>query len=281
MIKLGVIGYPLKHTLSPVMHNPALKKLGLEGIYLPFEIEPGRLEEAAKGFVALGFRGYNVTIPYKVDIMPYLDTITKEAQSVGAVNTVIIDAAGKTTGDNTDVYGFVASLSEEDQQKLKGTHAVIIGAGGASRAVATGLIQLGAAKISLYDMSLGAAEATKAVLDTIDGSSTTIEAKSIDSIDITGASILVNANPVGMHPNVDQTAINTDLLDSMNNHGIVFDLIYRPAETLLLKTAKEKGFTTYNGVEMLVQQGAKALEKWVNKPVPVDVMRNNLIEALK
>lgn len=281
MIKLGVIGYPLKHTLSPVMHNAALSAMGIPGVYLTFEVTPDSLEDAIDGLKALGFMGYNVTIPFKVKIMDYLDSITDEAQLVGAVNTVIIYPSRITIGDNTDIYGFMSSFKEEDKQFLKTKNAAIIGAGGASRAVGCGLIRMGLTKIDIYDVNLEIAQKTYTILSNLAKEKVEITANNIKDINLNDVQLLINASPVGMYPNVNHTPVESDLLDNLDPKAIVYDLVYYPQETVLLKTAKHKDFKTYNGVEMLVKQGARSLGIWTGQEVPISVMRSSLLEVLK
>lgn len=281
MIKLGLIGYPLKHTLSPVMHNSAMCEMGISGVYLALEIQPEKLEDAVKGLSALKFLGFNVTIPYKVDVMKFLDNITEEANMVGAVNTVSIYPSGKMVGDNTDVYGFISTFSQEDKAFIKDKNAAIIGAGGASRAVGAALIKLGVTSIDLYDINLDTAHTTGNVISKAANGKVKVNVNSIKNINIDNVSLLINASPVGMHPNTNIMSINEGLLEHLNENAIVFDLIYRPFETQLLKKAKGIGLKTYNGTEMLVQQGAKALELWLNEKVPVNIMRESLLDTLK
>lgn len=281
MIKLGVIGHPLKHTLSPVMHNAALKTLNLEGIYLPFEVSPERLKDATSGFIALGFKGYNVTIPFKISIMEYLDEITDEAKAVGAVNTVIITPDNKTIGDNTDVFGFMSAFSENDLQNLAGKRSVIIGAGGAARAVGAALLKMKLASITLYDKFPENATATANKLKEVTSYQVSINVDSSDNINLKNIDLLINASPVGMYPHVELCPVSDNLLDDMNPSAIVYDLVYRPFETQLQKKAKERGYKTCAGAEMLVMQGAKAFEKWTLKPAPADVMRERLLESLE
>lgn len=281
MIKLGVIGYPLKHTLSPVMHNVALKQLGIEGIYLPLEIKPSKLEDAAKGLIALGFSGYNVTIPFKIQIMQYLDNISEEAKNLGAVNTVIIDKDGSTLGDNTDIYGFIANLKAEDQKKLQGKRAAIIGAGGASRAVGAGLIKLGIQSIDLYDISKDATQDTIKILSNFSKENVSLSGNESSCIDLNNIDILVNASPIGMYPKNNACPLEKATLEKLNGNSIVYDLIYKPLETNLIKLARELNFTTYTGEEMLVQQGAESFKKWTLQQPPLDDMRKSILEALK
>ncbi|MGD9581480.1 MAG: shikimate dehydrogenase, partial [Vampirovibrionia bacterium] len=251
------------------------------GIYLPLEIEPDQLENGIKGLLALGFSGYNVTIPYKIKVMQYLDNITDEAQKLGAVNTVIINEDKSTTGDNTDIYGFIANLSTEDQLKLKNKKAAIIGAGGASRAVGAGLIKLGVNSINLYDINKDATKDTIAILSNFSDNSATLNGYDITKIDLNDIDILVNASPIGMYPKEDACPVTKETLEKLNTGSIVYDLIYKPLQTNLIKMAKDLNYTTYTGEEMLIQQGAKSFEKWTQKQPPIDEMRKSILEALK
>jgi shikimate dehydrogenase len=281
MISLAVIGHPLKHTLSPIMHNAALEQMAIPGVYLPLEVNPDDLKNAVHGLTALGFVGYNVTIPFKMSIIPFLDDITEEARMVGAVNTVIIYPSRKTLGDNTDIIGFMETFSDEEKEFLKGKKASIIGSGGASRAVGAGLIKMGLSEINMYDIKPEMATATCEHLTSIAEGKTRITANEIASIDLTDIHLLVNASPVGMHPHDHQCPIEKEVLQKLDQKAIVFDLIYRPQKTVLLKWAAHYNLKTYNGAEMLVRQGARSLEKWVNQEVPVGLMREKVLEALE
>lgn len=281
MLKLGVIGYPLKHTLSPVMQNAALQKTGIEGCYLAFEIDPDKLKEAFDGFKVLSFRGYNVTIPYKIQIMEFLDAISDEARAIGAVNTVIIDESGNTRGDNTDYYGFLNTFSENDRQHLKGKKAVVIGSGGASRAVGAALANMQLAEIMFYDKIFETAKNTARHISELARNQVVVSAGALDDIVLQDVSLVVNATPAGMYPHVDATPIEPDHLDHLNPGAILFDLIYRPDETLFIKEAAKRGIKTYCGSEMLVLQGAKAFELWTGQPAPVDLMRQKLLESIQ
>ncbi|MEW5822051.1 MAG: shikimate dehydrogenase [Cyanobacteriota bacterium] len=280
MIKLGIIGYPLKHSLSPIMHNPALKHTGIEGSYQPFETKPENLELAVKDFISRGYSGYNVTIPFKIDIIKYLDNITEEAKAAGAVNTVIISPSGKTLGDNTDVYGFMAAFDKDDFEFLTGKNAAIIGSGGAARAVGTALIKMNLAKITIFSRTFKNTAATVETLNIINHNNISIIANTIDNIDIDNVDLLINCSPVGMYPDTNKCPVEKKLIDQLNPDCIVYDLIYRPQETLLIKYARSNNLKTISGDEMLVQQGAMAFEKWTNKKAPINIMREKLLEAL-
>jgi shikimate dehydrogenase len=281
MIKLGVIGYPVKHTLSPVMHNAALAEMSIPGVYLPFEVDPDSLRDAVKGLSVLDFQGYNVTIPFKVSIMDLIDDITEEASLIGSVNTVIIYPSRKTLGANTDIFGFMETFSNEDKELLKGNKAAVLGAGGASRAIGVALCKMGLKEVALYDVYPEKAEDTCKHLNKISFNDTQFKPDDVKNVNLEGVKLLVNASPVGMHPNDHQYPLDREHIECLDKKSIVFDLIYRPQKTVLLKYAEFNGLKVYNGSEMLVRQGAKSLEMWVNQEVPVDIMRDKVIESLE
>lgn len=200
---------------------------------------------------------------------------------VGAVNTVIIYPSRKTIGDNTDIFGFVSSFDEEDKTFLKGKNAAIIGAGGASRAVGAGLIKMGLSKIDLYDIQIENAQGTYKQLSKYAGKDTIITTNNIQNLNLDNVHLLVNASPVGMFPDNHLSPIDLKIFDKLDKQCIVYDLIYRPQQTQFLRHAKINKLKIYNGVEMLLRQGAKSLEIWTGEKAPIDVMRKSLLEVLK
>jgi shikimate dehydrogenase len=276
---VGLIGYPLGHSVSPGMHNAAFKKVGLDFEYVPFEVEPKDLAEALKGLRALHIAGFNVTIPHKESIVPLLDEVTKLARIIGAVNTVL-NQEGKLIGYNTDGAGFIDSLKEDAGVNPKGKKAVVLGAGGASRAVSIMLAEVGARSITLTDVLEEKAKTLSGYIgsyfeipcDSVKANSPELQ-KTIDAADI-----LVNSTPVGMHPKIDQSPLNESV--KLHSKLLVYDLVYNPSETRLLKDAKAAGCNPCSGLGMLVRQGASAFTIWTGEEAPIEVMRQAAEEAL-
>jgi shikimate dehydrogenase len=273
---LGVIGHPISHTLSPRMHNAAIASLGENYVYLPLPVVPERLEVALDGLAAIGVVGFNATIPHKEALIPLMAEVTPLASSIGAVNTVWRGDRG-WCGTNTDVAGFIAPLRQIEEE-LGGKTAVILGCGGAARAVVAGCRELGygktivvgrdAAKLASFQRSWRSSPLA------IDVEIAMWE----DLANLAGvADLLVNTTPIGMHPQGENTPMSADILAKIAEGTIVYDLIYKPRPTLFLQLAKERGAITLDGLEMLVCQGATALELWLQQPVPIDVMKKAII----
>ncbi|MGK7933293.1 MAG: shikimate dehydrogenase [Microcystaceae cyanobacterium] len=276
---LGIIGHPVSHSLSPVMQNAAIAVLGLDYIYLPFPIEPSRLEDGLKGFQAMGLRGFNATIPHKQTIIPYLSEISQEAQLVGAVNTVKWTEQG-WYGTNTDVEGFLAPLKTLKQSWQQITP-VILGNGGAARAVVVGCWQLGCPEIHVVGRN---AQKLKTFWQSWQQTPLKDAVKCHNWENLSGllsqTKLLVNTTPVGMSPNTDETPVTEEIMKQLSNNAIAYDLIYNPSPTLFLQMAQQQGAIVIDGLEMLVQQGAKALELWLEQPVSVNTMRTALTDYL-
>lgn len=277
---VGLIGYPLGHSVSPAMHNAAFKKLGIDYEYAPFEVEPKDLPEALKGFRALHIAGFNVTIPHKETIVPLLDEVTKLARVIGAVNTVL-NQEGKLIGYNTDGAGFIDSLKEDAKTNPKSKRAVVLGAGGASRAVSVMLAEAGALSITLTDILEEKAKELSEYIDSyFEAECDFVKIKSKDlQRAIDRADLLVNATPLGMHPKIDQSPLDENI--KLHPKLLVYDLIYNPPKTKLLKTAKSAGSKTCPGLGMLVRQGALAFTIWTGKEAPLDTMWKAAEKALK
>ncbi|MDI6815569.1 MAG: shikimate dehydrogenase [Actinomycetota bacterium] len=275
---LGIIGYPLTYTLSPNMHNAALKDVALDYRYLPFVVPPERLANAIAGIRALGIAGVNVTMPHKETVSEFLDEISPEARMIGAVNTVH-NVDGHLKGYNTDGTGFIKSLREELVDP-EGRHAIIFGAGGAAKAVAVSLLNEGAASISLVGRSAEKVAALKAHLLGNFGVFP-IKALSFDDdlADIFEVGdLVVNATPIGMKDGADLLPVPLEHIDSKH---FIYDLIYTPSETALIKAAKDKGAKAVNGLGMLLYQAAMAFEIWTGTPAPIAIMRDALLIGLE
>jgi shikimate dehydrogenase len=272
---LGVIGHPIGHSLSPLMHNAALTELGENYVYVAFPIKPDDLATAIAGLASIGVVGFSVTIPHKQTIMPFLSQITPTAKLVGAVNTVWWTEQG-WQGTNTDVEGFVAPLKElaQDWRKVK---PVVLGNGGAARAVVVGLAQLGCPEIQIVGRNLEKLEAFKNSWSRADFNSelSVYPWQALAEL-IPSTTLLINTTPLGMTPHLEQSPVEEDLMQGLSSSAITYDLIYTPRPTRFLQQAADQGATIIDGLEMLVQQGAAALRLWLQKPVPVDTMRQAL-----
>jgi shikimate dehydrogenase len=272
---LGVIGHPIGHSLSPLMHNAALTELGENYVYVAFPIKPEDLATAIAGLASIGVVGFSVTIPHKQTIMPFLSQITPTAKLVGAVNTVWWTEQG-WQGTNTDVEGFVAPLKELDRDWQK-VNPVVLGNGGAARAVVVGLAQLGCPEIQIVGRNLEKLEAFKNSWSRADFNSelSVYPWQALAEL-IPSTTLLINTTPLGMTPHLDQSPVEEDLMQGLSSSAIAYDLIYTPRPTRFLQQAADQGATIIDGLEMLVQQGAAALRLWLQKPVPVDTMRQAL-----
>jgi shikimate dehydrogenase len=272
----GVLGYPAKHSLSPVMHNAAFKALRINAEYKIFEIEPYELNIFLTSLSKNNIFGLNVTVPYKEKVMPSLDSISSEAELIGAVNTIKVSKF-RLGGFNTDGEGFLKSLSEDLNFEPKGKNIAILGAGGAAKAVSVFLSKHKPKAIAVYDIDKaklsGLIAHLKDNFDDIDY----VAASSIAELSIEKCNLLINATPIGMKDD-DPCLVNSEVLHSKL---LVYDLIYNPPETKLLALAKEVGAKVSNGLGMLLHQGALSFELWTDKKAPVKVMREALEKEVR
>jgi shikimate dehydrogenase len=261
------------------MHNAAIAELEADFVYLAFPIKAEDLKTALDGFRAIDLRGFSITIPHKQAIMEHLEAIAPEAQMVGAVNTVWRTETG-WQGTNTDVYGFVAPLKKLNKDWSKITP-IVLGNGGAARAVAVGCHQLGCPQIHVVgrDPEKLADFATSWQQTPLKNSVQTHLWGDLNRL-LPNSQLLINSTPIGMFPNVEVSPITPELMATLPSDSIAYDLIYTPLPTQFLKLAEAQGAMIFDGLEMLVQQGAIALEKWLGKPVPVDTMRQALVDHL-
>lgn len=266
----AVIGSPVRHSLSPAMHNAAFRAEDLDWIYLAFEVEPGQVPSVMDGARALDVGGLSVTIPHKATAASEVDELSPTALAIGAVNTVVPIGEGRLRGENTDSAGFLASLADENFDPA-GRRCVVVGAGGAGRAVIHALAGAGATSISVLNRSPGrAAEAIG-----LAGPGGRIGS----SADVAEADLVVNATPLGLSGGgIDALPVDPDLL---HPGQLVVDLIPNPAVTPLMKAAQERGAATAGGLGMLVHQGALAFELWTGRPAPIEVMRRAAAGALR
>jgi shikimate dehydrogenase len=275
---VGIIGFPIGHTLSPRMQNAAFQSMGLDYCYIPLEVESRRLRSAVTALRRLKFRGFNVTIPHKRRIMAVLDEVTPEARLIGAVNTVE-NRRGRLIGHNTDGRGFLRALLEDGGTSVRGKRLMILGAGGAARAVAFQSALGGAVSILIANRSAArAAELVRALARPPVRCSASALHWSEASLK-TGAreaDIIVNATSVGMKLG-DRSPLPPDVVIPQH---LVCDLIYRPADTTLLQQARRAGAKAMNGIGMLVHQGALSFEIWTGQRASISVMREALQRAL-
>jgi len=274
----GVIGDPIEHTMSPVMHNAAFKELGLDYLYVSFRVRKEELGKAVESMRALNMRGLNVTTPHKVAIIPLLDKLDPLVERIGAVNTIVNDD-GVLTGYNTDATGFLQALLDKGVEP-EGKKVVILGAGGASRAISFILAERGAHLVILNRLlELDWAEELAQRISQIfkkEVKASELNEKNLAMV-LEGADILINATSVGMSPDVDETAVPARLLKP---GLIVFDIVYNPIQTRLLREAEAAGAHTIGGLDMLVWQGAIAFEKWTGEKAPLDLMKREAMKAL-
>ena len=273
-----VIGDPIAHSLSPVMHNAVFRALDLNSVYTAFRVSPKDLPKAVEGTRALGFGGANVTIPHKVAILPLLDRLAEEARLIGAVNTVKID--GSLEGYNTDGIGALRALREGGADPL-GRRVLILGSGGAARAIAMTLaLRGGVASLTILGIVEG--EVKRLMEDVRRGTGVEVSGGSLGEESlregIEKADILIHATPVGMHPKVGESLVEKGLI----RPGLaVMDIVYNPLETRLLREAKEAGARTISGLEMFLNQGAESLKIWLGIDAPLELMRKVVLEELK
>ncbi|ACV25155.1 shikimate dehydrogenase [Methanocaldococcus fervens] len=273
---IGLIGHPVEHSFSPIMHNAAFKDKGLNYVYVAFDVLPENLKYVIDGAKALGIVGFNVTIPHKIEIMKYLDEIDRDAQLIGAVNTIKIEN-GKAIGYNTDGIGARKAL-EEEIGEVKGKNIVIYGAGGAARAVAFDLAKDN--NIIIANRTVEKAEKlAREIAEKLNkkfGEEIKFGGLNVDLDDI---DVVINATPIGMYPNVDVEPIVK--ADKLREDMVVMDLIYNPLETVLLKEAKKANAKAINGLGMLIYQGAVAFKIWTGVEPNIEVMKNAIIDKIK
>ncbi len=267
----GLLGYPVSHSFSPAMHNAAFKALSLNAEYRLFEVSRDDLSGFFPSIRQKGIRGFNITIPYKEKVFAYLDTVTKAAQLIGAVNTVKVTPAG-LEAHNTDAEGFLMHLSEQLGFSCGGKRVALLGAGGAAKAVAVALCRSGIRSLRAYDIDSTKVTSFLRHLREHFPSVEILQAGTIEQLDTREADLLINATPIGMNP-LDPCLVDPSYL---NERLLVYDLIYTPRETALLKRAREKGARVSNGLGMLLYQGMIAFEIWTGCPAPKTVMQRAL-----
>lgn len=277
---VGLIGWPVAHSLSPRMHNAAFAELDLDWAYVPLPVHPEHVEQALKGLAALSFVGANVTVPHKQAVMRYMDELSDAARITGAVNTIHFQN-DKFYGYNTDAIGFLNSLKESNYDP-QGMRVAVLGAGGAARAVVFALARGGADSIIVLNRTAErGAFLVGDLAAAFPNSSLTFEALTTTSLAVLDSTVdlVINSTSAGMYPNVEASPWPADV--PMPANVIFCDLVYNPLETVFLARARSAGATTIDGLGMLVHQGAYAFEKWTGQSAPVDVMRQACLSKLK
>jgi len=273
----GVVGWPIAHSISPAMHNAAFAALGLDWCYLPFAVPPERLPDAIAGVRALGLAGVNVTVPHKQALLPLMDELTPAAATIGAGNTVIV-CDGRLVGHNTDAEGFLRALREAGCDPA-GVPALVLGAGGAARAVVYALLGAGA-RVTVLNRDAARAAALVRALDA--GHAHALRAGALDLATLRerapGARLVVNATSLGMWPHVEGSPWPAAL--PFPADAMAYDLVYNPRETAFMRQARAAGAVAAGGLGMLVHQGAEAFERWTGLTAPVDVMADACARAL-
>ncbi len=271
-IMAGVMGLPVAHSRSPVIHNHWIKQYGLAGAYGLFTVQPNQLETAIRGLKALGLAGCNLTIPHKVDAMQYMDWVEPLALRMGAINTIVVQADGALHGFNNDGYGYLQSLREaQPSWQADAGPAVVLGAGGAARAIVVSLIDAGATEIRILNRTRSKAEDLAQEF----GQVVTAFDWSERSDALNNAALLVNTTNQGMHG---ESALDIDLTQ-LPTSALVSDAIYIPLETPLLATARLRGNTTVNGLGMLLHQARPAFNAWFGVMPEVTPELKNAIMA--
>ena len=274
---VGIVGNPLDHTLSPTIHNAAFDYLGLNWCYVPLQVEEGSLPEALEGIKALRFAGVNVTMPFKTEVLPLLDEVAMFAESVGAVNTILVDK-GKLIGYNTDGRGFYTALTRDLDYDVKGRRVLVLGAGGASRSVTVSLALGGCAAIVIVNRSPDRSEQLAQI---IQKSAPDIEVSCLspeDNYDIVVAEsdLIINATPLTTFSGTLRVPVSL-----LNKNQLVCDLNYSLYQPPLLQEAEARGAQVMDGKGMLLYQAAAAFEIWTGLEAPVEVMRVALLRALE
>ena len=271
---VGLIGHPVEHSFSPPMHNAAFDALGLDYAYVAFDVDPNNLKSAIDGACALNIKGFNVTIPHKIEVMKYLDELDEVASLIGAVNTIDFK---NLKGYNTDGIGAIKAI--EEVTAVKDKDVVVAGAGGASRAISFYLAKYGVQSLTILNRNeqkaqnlAGDVSDSKLIGD--------VKSDSISQIDnhVKNADILIDTTPLGMDPHIDDEPVIK--AENMHEDLVVFDAVYNPNETVLLKEAIKAGAKPVYGIKMLLYQGAESFEIWTGKKAPIDVMENALKETL-
>ena len=273
-IVCGVIGWPISHSCSPILHNFWLKKYNIDGAYVPFPIKPDQLDKAILGILNLGIKGINVTLPHKESVLNYIHDLTDEAENIGAVNTLTVNEVGEIYGDNTDPFGFIENIrTNAPNVNFSSKKAIVIGAGGASRSVCFALIKAGISEIVLTNRSKERGDLLRKKF----GSVIAVEPWKHRSSILEEADIVINCTSLGMYgqPDLDIS------LGKLPQHAVVNDLVYAPIDTNLIREAERRGHICIDGLGMLLYQAQPSFYKWFNiEPEVSAQLRNHVIESL-
>jgi shikimate dehydrogenase len=268
---VGVIGWPVEHSLSPVIHNAAFDALGMDWVYVPLPVPPGAMRRAADGLISLGFRGANVTMPHKTVSAVLADELSDDARRLRAVNTLVV-ASDRLQGHNTDTTGFDRFLHRDAGFDPRGRSALVFGAGGAARAVALALAHAGVAELRVAVREAARAADLRAA---VDGTAMRVEVVPIDDAAAIRADLVVNATPLG----ADGTSAPP--MPALGPGVVVVDLLYRPAITPLQAAARDAGADAFGGLGLLLHQAALSFELWTGTPPPLEVMSAAALAALR
>ena len=277
---LGIIGYPIGHSMSPVFQQAGLDACGVDARYVAYQVAPDEVEEFVNGLRQSGILGINVTVPHKLAVMPFLDEIDDWATEAGAVNT-IVNRQGRLTGHNTDGYGFLRALREGADFEPQGRRTLILGAGGAARGVVLALAREGVGHLTIANRT---PERAENLAELARNRGITAQAIPLSGTELTQAAadseLIVNCTTIGMThgPAEDDTPLPGNAIPST---ALVNDLVYNPLETRLLREAAQAGAKTLGGIQMLVYQGAASFEMWLERPAPVEVMMSAAIQSLQ
>lgn len=274
---VALIGKPIQHSISPVMQNAAFNELELDYVYLSFEVTREKLREAIRGMKSLGIKGANVTIPHKSAVIKHLDELDKTAKRIGAVNTIKINGT-KAKGYNTDGVGAVKAL-EEAVKNIKNKKILLLGAGGAARAIAFSLTEK-SAKLKISNRTQSKSESLASEIGEKTGTQPIVITQKKEDMKtaIKESDILINSTSVGMHPHTDKTLVEAKL---MHENLTVMDIVYNPLRTRLLEEAEKAGADTIDGLGMLVHQGAASFEIWTGRSAPIEIMRETAKKSLE
>ena len=278
-MQLGIIGWPVKHSASPPMHEAAGKALSIPLSYTRYATAPDQLSTIIATLVEKNLRGFNVTVPHKLAVVPLLKTVSAQAKAIGAVNTVVIDE-GELHGHNTDGIGLLRSLREAGAS-LENQHAVLIGAGGAARAAVAGLAEGGVASIDVFARRVEQATELCDAIEPAVGCELRGKTLDVDQPLFEKAALIVQATSATLIGNPASEAFADSLpWDSAESNAAVVDLVYKPRNTSVLNAAAKRGLHTIDGLGMLLHQGAAAFELWTKRDAPIDVMRKALEDAI-
>ena len=271
----GLIGDPVEHTLSPHMHNAGFKYFNLDYVYTPFQVKKEHLQEAIYGARSLGIKGLNVTIPHKIEVIKYLDVLEDNAELIGAVNT--IKFGDEIKGYNTDGLGAVRGI--EELIPVKNKKVIVLGAGGASRAISFQILLRGAGKVIIANRTIEKAyNLQKNLINRLDAEVGAVGLGEDLKEELEDTDILINTTPIGMYPNINQEPLVTS--EMMHEGLIVNDIIYNPLETGLLREARLAGAQTISGLKMLIYQGIESFKIWTGREPPVEVFEEAMKEVL-